>query len=73
MNFFKYIDEEMKHLRKVLVNFETDNPAVSNFQSIEYYINALYGHCCYDIIIVLCNMAETINNNFKILRQRRDR
>lgn len=72
MKLFKYIDEEMKHLRKVLVNFGTDHPAVFDFQSIEYYMIALYGDCCYDII-VLCNMAETINNNFKILRQWLDR
>jgi len=62
----------MRHLRKVLVNSETDNLAVSDFQFVEYYIIALYGDCRYDII-VLCNIAGTINNNFKILRQRRDR
>jgi len=72
MEFLKYIHEEMRYLRKVLVSSETDHPAVSDFQSVEYYIIALYGNCCYDII-VLCNTAETINNNFKILRQRRDR
>lgn len=63
----------MRRLREVFVNSENSHPAGSDFQSVEYYIIALYGGCCCYDIIVLRNTVETINNNFKILRQRRDR